>query len=191
MKKFLTLLLLLLTSNLIAQNYYTTKINLLDDDDSPYEMKNVSLTYYPSTVGFIHQEGKFALESDFTYIKLNSKATDKYIPNYNFFAIDLNAQYHFNFYDKKSYSRYGLVMDKKTKVFTFYPLFGVSTNIKSQVVKLSATGNLGSGINWWIKSNKLAINAQAMAQFGFLPQLDKFTTNNNMLRYSLGVIYKK
>lgn len=190
MNKFL-ILFLLLTTNLLAQNFYTTKFNVLDDDDSPYEINSVSLSYYPSSIGFIHQQRNVAMESDFTYMKLNPKATDKYLPGYNFFALDLNTQYHFNFFKKIEYKRYGLVVDKKKKIASVYPLIGLSVNVKSQVDKLSVTSNIGGGINWWFVPNQWAINTQGMAQFGFLPQLNNFKTNNNMLRYSLGIIYKK
>lgn len=39
--------------------------------------------------------------------------------------------------------------------------------------------------------NKWALSAQAMAQLGFLPQTNGFKTNNNMIRYSLSLVYKK
>lgn len=207
MKKFFIILFLSITSSAFSQigDYYKKnnleRINLIlgfnaiDDDDSPFKdvinPKTLSYNVYPSKVGILYEmDKKLFLESSVMFTKMKKNVSQKYTEPYNCFSFDINAQYHFNLYKKIDYTKYGVELFKTKKWISFYPISGLSLNLRSQTgSNLSLNLNIGSGLNWWVLSNKLAINGQSMAQFGLFD--GNFKSNTNMIRYSLGVIYKK
>ena len=173
--------------------------NAIDDDGSRLkEMLNTSVwsvTPFPSKLtlgkrlyGAYHADLSFG----FSHLKqVNSEP--KYVAPFLYYFAELNVRYHFDFFSSYGGIGGGRRTFGKKSAFnlsemsvTLYPLLGLGFQHLSQDVNRSMpTFNLGSGIQWWIKEESLAINLQTVGKFGM--HLKPPARSGNLIHYTVGI----
>jgi len=192
---------------------YQLGFHAIDDDDSPYSelLNSTGWSYlkFPTKISVLKPHAyNIKSEVAFAYTKLNKNLpAQKYVAPYDYFSLDYNARFHFDFFDEsydrsslgggKRFNKGSLADIQKNMSITIYPLIGASIHYRSQEnYRWNLSPNLGFGVQWWLVENLVALNAQSMAQFGMVfwdkgafVRTAGFREASNLLHHSFGICY--